>query len=172
MRHFLGDPLHRLALGTGLLVIAAVIAVTVWLVQRDNDPDPGSVTGEGIPGVVETGGELPGSPARNTNVDRESGAASSPSSGATVRDSAELEVQQSGRAPDYAEAVPSEVTGGTGSRLSASDVATVRDAAELSVEEVKPAPRRGSGDVTSITDIAELVVRDASGKIKQQQTVR
>ena len=172
MRHFLGGPLRWVALGLGMLALAAGISVTVWLVQRDNGPDPGSVTGEGVPEVVETGGELPGSPARDTNVDRESGAASSPSSGATVDDSAELEVQRSGRAPDDAEAVQIENTGGSGPGLTASDGATLSDSVELSVEEVKPVPRRGSGDVASVSDIAELVVRDASGKIKQQQIVR
>ena len=172
MRHFLGGPLQRVALGLGMLALAVGISVSVWLSQRDTDPGPGSVTGEATSEVVETGGQLADSLPQKSNVDEEIGAARPASSSATVGDSAELEVQRSGSAPDDADAVQGEDAGRTGSGLDAADGATLSDSVELSVEEVKPVPRRGSGDGASISDIAVLVVRDASGKIKQQQTVR
>jgi len=51
--------------------------------------------------------------------------------------------------------------------------ATVSDSAELEFQmEDVPAPRGGPGDVASFQDGAELIVRDAEGKIKQRVTVR
>ena len=35
MRHFLGPPLHQVALWVGILAIAAVASVSIWLMQRD-----------------------------------------------------------------------------------------------------------------------------------------
>jgi len=84
---------------------------------------------------------------------------------ATVSDSVELEVQRGETAPP-----PS----GPGDAASVQDSAdlTMSDYAELSVQPGQPVPRRGSGDSAAMADTAELVVRDASGTIKQQQTVR
>ena len=76
--------------------------------------------------------ELPGLPARDTTGDEASVGAGHASSGATVSDSAELEVQRG----------------------------------------EPPPPRGGPGDTAGMGDSADLVVRDAAGNIKQQETVR
>ena len=60
-----------------------------------------------------------------------------------------------------------------GQGLSAADGAVAYDSAELQVQPGETAATRGgSGSVAHFQDNAELVVRDASGNIKQQETVR
>ena len=206
MRPILNGPLHWVALGVGLLVLAGVISVAVWLVQRDDGPGAVPRASDETPAGLETRERLPGSSTRNTTGDGESGSAGPASSGATANDSVELEVQRGGSSLDEAEAGQSEGAVGTRQGLTAADDATLSDSvevevqqgeatpppsspghaasvqdstdltmsdsAELSVQPGQPVPRRGSGDSAAIADTPELVVRDASGNIKQQQTVR
>ena len=55
----------------------------------------------------------------------------------------------------------------------AADDATVSDSAELEVQTAEVPPARGGlGDVASVQDGAALVVRDAEGIIKNQETVK
>ena len=189
MRHFLNGPLRWVALGAGVLALAGVISVAVWLVQRGDGP--GAVTEAASDGAKPSTGPA--------------------SSDATLSDSVELDVQGGGPATDETEAVQTEDAAGAGPGLTAEDEATVSDSielevqhgeaatgeaegvqreddaaanvqdgsdltmsdsAELTVQPGQPVPRRGSGDVAAMADSADLVVRDASGNIKQHETVR
>lgn len=187
MRHFLNGPVRWVALGAGVLALAGVISVAVWLVQRGDGP--GAVTEAASDGANPSTGPA--------------------SSDATLSDSVELDVRGGGPATDETEAVQTEDAAGAG--LTAADEATVSDSvelevqhgeaatgeaegvqheddaaanvqdgsdltksdsAELTVQPGQPVPRRGSGDVAAMADSADLVVRDASGNIKQHETVR
>ena len=172
MRHFLSGYLHWVALGVGVLVLAGGASVSVWLLQRDDGPGPARAN-EGPPAGLESGSELPGLPAGDTTGDEASVGASPASSGASVSDSAELELQRGGPAPGQAEATQSEDAGGAATELTAANGATVSDSAELEVQRGEPPPPPGGpGDTAGMGDSADLVVRDAEGNIKQQETVR
>ena len=173
MRQILSGYLQWVTLGAGMLVLAGGVSVSVWLWQRDDGSGPAPGTNGEAPAGLERGSELPGLPVRNTTADETSVGANPASSGASVSDSAELEIQRGGPAPGQAEAVQSEDAGGAGQELTAANGATVSDSAELEVQRGEPPPPRGGpGDAARVQDSADLVVRDASGNIKQQKTVK
>ena len=159
LKSVLSSQLNRVAVGVGILILAAGISVSVWLLQRD--PDNGALTrgNEGRLISLETGRELTSLPTGN----------------ATVSDSAELDA--GGVEPDLttADSVTMndsiELEAGRAGRGVA--VATVSDSAELKFQtENAPAPPGGSGEVARFQDGADLIVRDAKGNIKQQETVK
>ena len=161
MKSVLRGKLHRVALGVGILILAVGISVSVWTLQRDQGTSPMAGANEGKPAGLDTGGELPRLPARN----------------ATVNDSAELDaggVDPARTAADgvaVSDSVELRAGRAVGGATAAGD-ATVSDSAELQVRtEDAPAPQGGPGDVASFQDGAELIVRDAEGNIKQQETV-
>ena len=178
MRHFLSGQLHWMALGVGILVLAGGISVSLWLSERDDGPAPALGAGETAPGQLQTGVEVPGLPARNSTGDGVGGGASPVA----------YDDRMSGSAKMDATAAGSGLTGGTdamvsdqakmdaaaaGSGLPADDDTSVSDLAKMEVPPGEAAPHGGGpGDVASVQDSAELVVRDASGKIKQRKTVK
>ena len=130
LRSMLSSQLHWVALGVGILILAVGIFVSVWPLQRDQSTGSVLKANEGRPAGLESEGELPGLPARNT-------------------------------------------TGGVGPELATADDAALSDSAALESKAVEPpAPRGGPGDVANVQDRAVLVIRDAEGNIKQQETVR
>jgi hypothetical protein len=75
---------------------------------------------------------------------------------------------------DAVESTDAAETGpGVSEMTAAADRANVSDSAELEVQRGgAPQPRGSSADGASVRDRADLVVRDASGNIKQRETVR
>ncbi|MCZ6892013.1 MAG: hypothetical protein O7F09_05810 [Chloroflexi bacterium] len=180
MRPFLSGYLYKVALGAGMLALIGLISADLWLWQRDDRPAPALGASEAAPRQLQTGVEVPGLPARNTTGDRGNGGAGPASSAASASDSAELEVQRGGPGPGLTAADGATVSDsarlddtGTGPGFTASDDATVSDSAELEVQQAQsPPPRGGPGDTASLGDSAGLVVRDAEGNIKHQETVK
>ena len=113
LRSVISSQLHWVALGVGILILGAGISLSVWPLQRDQGTGlvPGAT--EGRLAELETEGELPGLPARNTTGVGVSGDVSPASYGTTVSDSAE---------PD---------SGGVGPGLTAADDAALSDSAAL-----------------------------------------
>ena len=63
--------------------------------------------------------------------------------------------------------------GEAGPGLNAANDVALSDSAELDARTAEPTtPHGGPGDVASVQDTADLVVRDAEGNIKQQETVK
>ena len=137
-------------LGLGVLLLVVGIPVSIWAVQRSGGPDfvP--------PGTADTA-----APARP-------GAES-----ATVSDSVELQIHRARGAPAVDGLSPE--AGGS----SAIDSATVSDAVEVDVQRAQAEPAQaepqgsepgggGTGAGAHVTDNVQLVVRDSTGKIKEQ----
>ena len=163
MKYFISGRLNWVALWVGILVLASGISVFAWLLQRGDGLGPvleaassaatGATTGAG-------GGEVAGLPvsaALEATQGEATGSMLTAANGATVSDSAELDA------------------GGAGQVLPAANVATganVSDSARLVFQREEPPPRGDPGDAASFQDSVALVVRDAEGNIKQQETVR
>ena len=137
-------------LGLGVLLLVVGIPVSIWAVQRSGGPGPPP------PGSSETI-----APARP-------GAES-----ATISDSVELQIHRAQGAP--AVDAPSPEAGGS----SAIDGAAVSDAVEVDVQRAPAEPAQaepegvgprggGRGTGVAVTDNVQLVVRDSTGKIKEQ----
>ena len=179
MRHFLSAQLHWVALGTGVLVLAGGISVSLWFSQRDVGPAPALGAGRAAPAQLQTGVEVPGLPARNTTGDGVSVGASPAADAARMSDSVELDAGSAGSgvtATDNAVASDSakmDATAADSGLTAAADNVVVSDSAKMEIQPGEAAPPRGGpGDVASVQDSADLVVRDASGNIKQRTTVR
>ena len=178
MRSVISSQLHWVVLGVGILILGAGISLSVWPLQRDQGTGlvPGAT--EGRLAELETEGELPGLPARNTTGVGVSGDVSPASYGTTVSDSAEPDSGGVGpgltAADDAALSDSAALDGGRAGRgLTAGDDVALSDSAELEVQTAEPpAPDGGPGDVARVQDRADLVVRDAKGNIKQQETVK
>lgn len=192
MRNIPSGYFYRVIVVVGILLLAGLVSADIWLWQRDDGSRQAAGAGQG---PLE-GFEAPGLPARNTTGGTEIGGVGPPSSGASASDSAELEIQRGASAPGQVEIIQIEGTGGAGSELTAGDDATVsdpvkledsgagtgltagdgataNDSAESEVQqEQTPAPSGGPGDNASFQDSADLVVRDAAGNIKQEETVK
>ena len=146
-------------LGLGVLVLAAGITISIWLVQRTDD------TGTATPGGDEA--TAPGLPAGDS---------------AALGDSVKIEIQRA----QGALAVGG--TGPEASGLSAADSATLTDSAEVDVQPAQ-APSTDSGQApastsggpeqaepagggtvasASVQDSVQFVVRDADGNIAEQ----
>ena len=169
MRHFLNAYLYKVAVGVGILVLIGLVSADIWLWQRDDGPGQAAGAGQG----AQDGFEAPGLPARNTTGGANIGDGGPTSSGATVSDSAELEVQRGGSAPGEVEIIQIDGTGVAGSELSAAEGATANDSAESEVQqEQTPVPSGGPGEEAKLEDSADLVVRDAEGNIIQEEAVK
>ena len=142
-----------MALGVGILVLAVGLFVIVSPLQRDQST--GSVLRANESTGLEDGGNPLGMQAQSSSGDEVRGGVGPASYGTTVSDSAE---------PD---------AGGVGLGLVAADDASLSDSAALDFGTAEPpAPHGGPGDVASVQDTADLVVRDAEGNIKRQETVK
>ena len=166
MRNILGGNLYRVIVVAGILLLIGLISADIWLWQRD-DGSGQSGTGQG----AQEGLELPGLPARNTAGGTDPGDVSS---GASASDSAEVEIRRGGAAAGEVEIIQIEGTSGAGSEsIAGGSEATVDDSAGSEVEqEQAPAPSGGPTDAAGVGSSADVVVRDAAGNIKQQETVK
>ena len=145
-------------LGLGLLLLAVSIPFSIWLIQRSGDAG---------------------------TISAPTAASGSPRDIASFGDSAKLEIRRGSGEIETA-TVGSGQTGLTsvgddddsGQELSAGDSATFSDAVTFEVgsdPEADPdetAPVGGAGGATSLTDSAEIVVRDSEGNIKEQGVVK
>ena len=164
MRHFLSAYLNKVAVGAGILILIGLVSADIWLWQRDDGSGQAAGAGQG----AQDGFEVPGLPARKND-----GGIGPASSGATVSDSAELEVQRGGSLPGQVEIIQIEGADGAGSELTAKDDATVNDSAQSDVrQEQTPVPSGGPGDDVNVGDSADLVVKDAEGNIKREESVK
>ena len=96
-------------------------------------------------------------------------------SGAVVSDSSAVEVQRGDSVSGQVEITQIEGTGasGLGLGLTVTDSATVADQVEADLPEPAPAPSGGGpGDTADVVDNATLVIRDGSGNIKQEESVK
>ena len=178
MRHFLSCQLHWAALGVGMLVLAGGISVSLLLSQRDNGQAPALGAASSAPGQLQTGVEVPGLPTRNTTGDGVSGGVRAPAHDDKMSDSVEMDAVPTGSGLTGADnaiardSVEMDATA-AGSGLTTADKAIVGDSAKVDIQQGEAAPpRSGPGDVASVQDGAELVVRDASGNIKQRKTAK
>ena len=178
LRNFFCGKLHWVALGAGIVLLVGGISVSLWVSQRDNGPGPVLGPDEGAPTALETG-EDEGPlllPTRNTTVDRVSAGASPTVSvgGSTGLPAKDIMDTRRSADADAVESTDAAETGpGVSEMTAAADRANVSDSAELEVQRGEaPQPRGSSGDGASVRDRADLVVRDASGNIKQRETVR
>ena len=133
-------------LGLGVLLVAAGIPLSIWAVQRSGESAP----------VAEESGETaaPGLPAGDS---------------ATLGDSVEVEVRRSQGA--LAVGGPSPEAAG----LPVADSATLTDSVEVQVAEAPSADSGqaepaggGTGASGTVRDSVQFVVRDSTGKIKEQ----
>lgn len=169
MRNVFSGYFFRVIVVVSLLALVGLVSVDIWLWQRDDGSS--RLTGAG-PGVQD-GFQVPGLPARNTTGGAGDSSVVAASSGASASDSAELEVRRAGAAPGQVEIIQIEGADGAASELTVGDEVTANDSAESEVQqEQTPAPSGGSGDAASVEDSVDLVVRDAAGNIKQQETVK
>jgi len=176
LRNFFCGKLHWVALGAGIVLLVGGISVSLWVSQRDDGPGPALGPDEEAPTALETG-EDEGPlllPTRNTTVDRVSAGASPTvsvggSTGLPAKDTMDTR-----RSADAVESTDAAETGPGFSEIkAAADRANVSDSAELEVQRGEAPQHRGfPGDGASVRDRADLVVRDASGNIKQRETVR
>ena len=154
VRHFLRAYLYKVAVVAGLLILIALVSADIWLWQRDDGSGQAAGAGQG----AQESFQVPGLPSRNSAED--GGPASS---GGSEPRHLELNVS---------DAVGLEDSQG-GTELTAGDGANVTDAVTLEVqEEQTPAPSGGPTDAADVEDSVDLVVRDAAGNIKTQETVK
>ena len=169
MRHFLSGQLHWAALAVGMLVLAGGLSVSLLLSQRGDGPAPALGAGEAAPSQSQTGVEVPGLPHRNPTGDGVRGGASPATNDASISDSAKMDAVAAGS--ETAAADDAILSGSP--EMEAAANAKMSDSATTEVQPGEAAPPRGGpGDVASVQDSAGLVVRDASGNIKQQETVK
>lgn len=171
MRQFVNGNLYKVAIGVGLLVLVVLVAANIWLWQSD-DSGPASGASQGS----SSGSDVPGFPNRSGDTN---------SSSAVASDSADLEINREGSVSGselisndgatVSDLVQIEVTGSDPESIF-SDAASVGDSAvtEVGTAPVPPPPSGGGGttNTASVTDTADLVVRDAEGNIKNQETVK
>ena len=167
MKQFVNGYFYKVAIGVGLLVLVGLVAADIWLWQSDDDSP---VAGQS----ATTESDVPGFPTRSGD---------SNSSNASATDSVILEIQRqgvesesgliAGDSPSISDSFQLETTG-TGPASTVGDSATASDSAELLVKEAPPPPPSGGGpsDQASFGDSADLVVRDSSGNIKKQESVK
>ena len=140
MRYFLRGQLHWLALVAGILVLAAGVAASLWLVQRPGAPGPEAIA------IEEDAGPAPA---------RETGAGINTTDG------------QSGGPALLGLPARESPTTGDAPGPSFADAATLGDSVELVLQETPPAPAGGGPkESAAVGDSVELVIRDASGKVK------
>lgn len=168
MKQFLNGYFYKLAVGIGVLVLVVLVAADIWLWQTDDDP----VVSQGTQNETT----VPGLPSRNNDSNRSS---------ASATDSIELEIKRDGEdtasgliVGDGADVEDSFIleTSGDGSGATIGDGANIGDSAVTVVEEGQPPPPPPSGggpsDAATFGDSADLVVRDADGNIKEQESVK
>ena len=169
MSNILSGDRYKVAVGLALLLLVALIAADIWLWQGDDDSGTGLGPGQG----VSDGTAVPGLPSpRSTD-------GSNASSDTQINDSVDVVVQRGGEpgleAGDSATLSDGATleTSGEDPGVTVSDGAAVNDSAELDVQrQPPPPPSGGPADDTNLGDSAGLVVRDAEGNIKLEQTVK
>lgn len=167
MRQVVKSDFYKVAIGVGLLVLVGLVATDIWLWQSDDN----STVGQGS----SNESALPGFPTNSGDP------TSSNSSNASATDSVSLETNRAGDktksgliAGDGAsveDSIQLETTGTNPSSI-ITDRATASDSADTVVQPAAPPPLSGGpSENASFGDSADLVVRDSSGNIKQQETV-
>ena len=169
MKEFVNGYLLKIVVGVGLVVLVGLVAANIWLWQSGEDSEPPSGAGQG----ASSGSNVPGLPSRSED--------SNPS-GASVNDSVELEIQREGSGSESGVIVNDSSsifdsfrleTTGSGPGAIVDDTANVGDSAVTQVQPAPPPPSGGGpSQVAAFGDSADIVVRDSSGNIKQQEQVK
>ena len=173
MGQYLNGYFYQIAAGAAFILVVALISIGVWQWQGGDGSEPTPGAGES----VTSDSPLPGFP---TPSDRP--AESDASVGASLTDSANLEVHEgetgsgqdlsTGDGASVGDSVSLQSTG-TEAGSAVGDSATVSDTVETQVQQAQaPPPPGGPSDVAEFADSADLVVRDSSGEIKNEETVK
>lgn len=171
MRHILKGNRYKAAAGIGMLILIGSITTSLLLSQRDDRP---AAIGKPVSAPAPLG--LPSPTGRITVEDRGQENSGSTFSTFLAGESFELKIQRNASAftpaPGEGEPDQDEDSDGTG-RFNAGDGATVSDSADLDTGTVRvPPPQGGPSDSAHFADSAGLVVRSATGNVKQQETVK
>ncbi|SVE14421.1 uncharacterized protein METZ01_LOCUS467275 [marine metagenome] len=162
-RYFLGHKHRAATLGAGTLFLAIGIFVSLWLTGPYGSPGP-TLDLDQAPGIGSKADqhERPLSPpAGNPTADQAPGGTVRPPK-RTVAAHRQEDVEPLDNGAAYQVSVMKDLT----------DQANVSDSAQLRVQRGKTQPQGTSGDGATLRDSAELLVHDASGNVKQRETVR
>ena len=169
MKRFFNGYFYKAAIGIGLVVLVGLIAADIWLWQSDDDSSSSSGSGQG----TSTESNVPGLPSRGGDAN---------SSGATVSDSVNLEIQREGQGLESGLIANDGASVGDVFRLettgslpgsTVNDAASIGDSVVTQIQPAAPPPSGGgTGVKASVGDSATIVVEDADGNIKQQEEVK
>ena len=164
LSRYLLDHKHRTAsLGVGTILIAGGIFVSLWLTGPDGGHSP-------TLDLDEAAGIDPKSDRDDRPV--------SPSAGNLTADQSPVDIDRppKGTAAIHLQEDVEPLDNRGANEVSVmkdtTDQAKVSDSAQLQVQQGKTQPQGASGDGGTFQDSAELLVSDATGNIKQMETVR
>jgi hypothetical protein len=162
-RYFLGHKHRAASLGVGGILLASGIFVSLWLTGPGGGPSP-TLDLDQAAGIDPKADhdERPLSPSvGNSTADRAPGGTDRLSKD-TVATHRQEDVEPLENRAAYQVSVMKDLT----------DQASVSDSAQLRVQRGKTRPQGTPGDGANLRDSADLVVQDASGNVKQRETVR
>ena len=162
-RYLLGHKHRTAALGAGTLLLAIGISVSLWLTGPYGSPSPTLDLDQaaGIDPKADQD-ERPLSPsAGNPTADQAPGGTVRPPEG-TVATHRQEDVEPLDNGGANQVSVMKDTT----------DQASVSDSAQLRIQRGKTQAQGTPGDGANLRDSADLVVQDASGNVKQRETVR
>jgi hypothetical protein len=174
VNQFFSGYMFKVAMSVGIIVLVGLVAADIWLWQSDDDSPSTSDTNQNPP----SGSNLPGLPTQGGG---------GTSTGANVGDSVDLEIDRevvvtddgliAGDGASVGDSVQIDTTGAGGQGTIVGDNPSFSDSVDTNVQQAQqppPPPVGGGGPsvVASFGDSADLVVRDSSGNIKQQESVK
>ena len=162
-RYFLGHNHRAATLGAGTLLLAIGIFVSLWLTGPYGSPSPTLDLDQaaGIDSKADQHERPLSPPAGNPTADQSPVDTDRlPKGTAAIHLKEDVDPLKNGAA--YQVSVMKDLT----------DQANVSDSAQLRVQRGKTQPQGTPGDGAILRDSADLVVQDASGGVKQRETVR
>ena len=162
-RYFLGHKHRGVTLGVGTLLLVSGIFVSLWLTGPDGGPSPTLDLDQaaGIDSKADQDERPLSTSAGNPTADQAPGGTVRPPKD-TVATHRQEDVEPLENGAAYQVSVMKDLT----------DQASVSDSAQLRVQRGKTQPQGTLGDGANLRDSADLVVQDASGNVKQRETVR
>ena len=162
-RYFLGRKHRAATLGAGTLLLAIGIFVSLWLMGPYGNPSPTLDLDHaaGIDSKADQDERPLSTSAGNPTADQAPGGTVRP-----PKDTVATHRQEDVEPLDNGGANQVSVMKDT------TDQASVSDSAQLRVQRGKTQPQGTPGDGANLRDSADLVVQDASGNVKQRETVR
>ena len=162
-RYFLGRKHRAEALGGGTLLLAIGIFVSLWLVGQYGNPSPTL--------DLDQAADIE---AKADQDERSlSTSAGNPTANPSPVDTDRLPKGITAKhQKDDVEPLENEAAYQVSMMKDLTDQAKITDSAQLRVQQGKTKPQGTPGDGANLQDSAILVVQDASGNLKQKQTVR